>query len=129
MTNIIPKKKTNRIFIVIYDQQEFFGQDRSSPIKAFKTKKIAQLYADSRNFEFQCICLLEQEDYQNYVLNNRHLDYTVSVLDFRDAYGFVKEEILRLEKNKYPTNIWDILEEVKPFKVISIQYLKDLKDL
>jgi hypothetical protein len=129
MKNIIPKKNTNRIYVVLYEQQEFFRHDTRTPVKAFKTKEIAQLYADSRNFEFQSVCILDEEDFENYVLGNQYSDYIVSVADFREVHGFVKDEILRLEKNRYPINLWDILEEVKPFKVISLEYLKDLNNV
>ena len=33
-------------------------------MKAFKTKKIAEIYANTRNFEFQSICMLDEEDYE-----------------------------------------------------------------
>lgn len=126
---ITPTKKTNRIYIVIYDQQEFFGHDSTIPVKAFKTKKNAETYASSRNFEFQSICMLDEEDYESYVLSNQFSDYIVSISDFRDAHAFIKEEILRLEKNKMPIDLWALLEDVKPFKVMPIEYLSDLRNL
>lgn len=126
---IASKKSSGRIYIVIYDQQEFFGHDTNIPVKAFKTKKLAELYASSRNFEFQAICMFDEEDYENYVLSNQYSDYVISVSDFRDANAFLREEVLRLEKNKMPINLWKLLEEIKPFKVIPIEYLNDLKQI
>jgi hypothetical protein len=120
-------KSIRRIYLIIYDQQEFFGYDTNTPVKAFKTKKLAELYASSRNFEFQTLCMLDEEDFESYVLSNTHSDYIISVSDFRDAYSFIKEEILRLEKNKIPTTIWELLENIRPFKVIPIEYALDLK--
>ena len=32
--------------------------------QAFKTKKLAELYASSRNFEFQTLCMLDEEDFE-----------------------------------------------------------------
>jgi len=120
-------KSIRRIYLIIYDQQEFFGYDTNTPVKAFKTKKLAELYASSRNFEFQTLCMLDEEDFESYVLSNTHSDYIISVSDFRDAYSFIKEEILRLEKNKIPTTVWELLEDIRPFKVIPIEYVPDLK--
>lgn len=127
---IKPSTKTiKRIYLIVYDQQEFFGYDPNTPIKAFKTKKAAELYISTRNFEFQTVCMLDEEDYENYVLSNNYSDYIISVSDFRDAYAFVKEEMLRLEKNKMPVNLWFILNNIKPFKIIPIEYVTDSKDL
>ena len=120
-------KSIRRIYLIIYDQQEFFGYDTNTPVKAFKTKKLAELYASSRNFEFQTLCMLDEEDFESYVLSNTHSDYIISVSDFRDAYSFIKEEILRLEKNKIPTTVWELLENIRPFKVIPIEYALELK--
>lgn len=128
LTSSRKNKSIKRIYLIIYDQQEFFGYDTSSPIKAFKTKKAAELYAISRNFEFQTICMFDEEDYESYVLSNSYSDYVVSVSDFREAYGFIKEEVLRLEKNNTPYNIWEILQNVKPFKVIPIEYVTDINN-
>lgn len=111
----------------MYDQQEFFGYDGSMPIKAFKTKKLAELYANTRNFEFQSICMLDEEEYENYVLSNSYSDYVISVSDFRDAHAFIKEEMLRLEKNKMPINMWDLVDSLKPFKIVPIEYITDSK--
>lgn len=122
-------KSIKRIYIVIYDQQEFFGYDTNTPVKAFKTKKAAELYASTRNFEFQSICMLDEEDYESYVLSNQYSDYVVSISDLRDAQAHVKEEILRLEKNKMPINAWEILENILPFKVLPIEYLSDIKNV
>ena len=122
-------KSIKRIYIVIYDQQEFYGYDTNAPIKAFKNKKTAELYADSRNFEFQTICMMDEEDYESYVLYNNYSDYIISVSDFRDASAFIKEEMLRLEKNKMPTNIWQLLQGINPFKVVPIEYVADTKDI
>lgn len=121
------KKSIKRIYLIIYDQQEFFGYDTNTPVKAFKTKKAAELYASSRNFEFQSICMLDEEDYEMYVLGNSYSDYIVSISDLRDAQAHIREEMYRLEKNKTPVNIWDLLEDIKPFKVIPIEYINDNK--
>jgi len=120
-------KSIKRIYLVIYDQQEFYGYDANAPIKAFKIKKNADLYVASRNFEFQTVCMMDDEDYENYVLSNNYSDYIVSVSDFRDAHGYIKEEILRLEKNRIPVNIWEILENIEPFKVLPIEYITETK--
>jgi len=120
-------KSIKRIYLVIYDQQEFYGYDANAPIKAFKIKKNADLYVASRNFEFQTVCMMDDEDYENYVLSNNYSDYIVSVSDFRDAHGYIKEEILRLEKNRIPVNIWEILENIKPFKILPIEYITETK--
>jgi len=122
-------KSIKRIYIVIYDQQEFYGYDTNAPIKAFKNKKTAELYAASRNFEFQTICMMHEEDYESYVLYNNYSDYIISVSDFRDASGFIKEEMIRLEKNKMPVNIWHLLENIAPFKTIPIEYVTEQKDI
>lgn len=122
-------KSIKRIYIVIYDQQEFFGYDTNTPVKAFKTKKAAELYASTRNFEFQSICMLDEEDYESYVLSNQYSDYVISISDLRDAQAHVREEILRLEKNKMPINVWEILENIIPFKVLPIEYLTDIKNV
>lgn len=121
-------KSIKRIYLVMYDQQEFLGHDISIPIKAFKTKKQAEIYANTRNFEFQSVCLLDEEDYENYVLGNNHSDYIISISDFKDAYGYIQEEMLRLQKNKIPTNVWDILSNINPFKIIPIEYMNELKN-
>lgn len=126
---ISPSRNIKRIYLVVYDQQEFYGYDANTPVKAFKAKKIAELYASTRNFEFQTVCMLDEEDFENYVLSNSYLDYVISVSDFRDAYGYVKEEFYRLEKNKITPNLWEILENIKPFKVIPIEYAIDSKEL
>lgn len=126
---ISPSKSIKRIYLIIYDQQEFFGYEVNTPIKAFKTKKAAELYASSRNFEFQTLCLLDEEDYENYVLSNDYSDYIISVSDFRDASSFIREEMLRLQKNKMPINLWKLLNEIKPFKILPIEYVTDPKDL
>lgn len=122
-------KSIKRIYIVIYDQQEFYGYDTNAPIKAFKNKKTAELYAASRNFEFQTICMMDEEDYESYVLYNNYSDYIISVSDFRDANAFIREEMLRLEKNKIPSNMWHLLESINPFKVVPIEYVTDTKDI
>lgn len=122
-------KSIKRIYLIIYDQQEFFGYDTNTPVKSFKSKKMAELYAESRNFEFQSICVLDEEDYENYVLGTFNADYVVSISDFRDAHGFIKEELLRLEKNKTPTNVWELLENIRPFKVLPIEYVTDTKNI
>lgn len=122
-------KSIKRIYIVIYDQQEFYGYDTNAPIKAFKSKKTAELYAASRNFEFQTICMMDEEDYESYVLYNNYSDYIISVSDFRDASAFIKEEMIRLEKNKMPVNIWHLLEGVSPFKIVPIEYVTEQKDI
>jgi hypothetical protein len=121
-------KTIKRVYIVIYDQQEFFGYDTNTPVKAFKSKKMAELYCNSRNFEFQSICMLDEEDYESYVLSNFNSDYIVSISDFRDAHGFVKEESIRIEKNKTPFNLWDILDNIRPFKIIPLEYITDTKN-
>ncbi len=125
---IVPSKSIKRIYIVLYDQQEFLGYDTNTPVKAFKTKKMAELYASSRNFEFQSICMLEEEDYESYVLGNTNSDFVISVSDFRDAQGFVREEILRLERNRLPYSMWTILSDIKPFKVFPLEYITDTKN-
>ena len=125
---ISPNKSLKRIYLVIYDQQEFYGYDANAPVKAFKTKKIAELYASTRNFEFQTVCMLDEEDYENYVLLNNYADYIVSISDLRDASGFVREELHRLDRNKIPINLWEILSNINPFKVVPIEYMIDSKD-
>jgi hypothetical protein len=120
-------RNIKRIYIVLYDQQEFLGYDTTTPIKAFKTKKMAELYANSRNFEFQSVCMLDEEDYENYVLSNTNSDYVVSVSDLRDAHSFVAEEMIRLEKNKMPINVWSIINDIVPFKVVPVEYVTDSK--
>lgn len=127
LTSPRANKSIKRIYLVIYDQQEFYGYDANAPIKAFKIKKNADLYVASRNFEFQTVCMMDDEDYENYVLSNNYSDYIVSVSDFRDAHGYIKEEILRLEKNRIPVNIWEILENIKPFKILPIEYITETK--
>jgi len=97
-------KSIKRIYLVIYDQQEFYGYEK-----------------------FQTVCMMDDEDYENYVLSNNYSDYIVSVSDFRDAHGYIKEEILRLEKNRIPVNIWEILENIKPFKILPIEYITETK--
>lgn len=124
------KSKTlKRIYLVIYDQQEFMGYDTNIPTKAFKSKKSAEIYASSRNFEFQSICLHDEEEYESYVLDNNYSDFIISVSDFRDAYSFIKEEMLRLQKNNRTPDIWEILETIQPFKVMPIEYIADLKHI
>jgi hypothetical protein len=126
-----PKKNKSikRIYIVLYDQEEFLGYERNVPVKAFKTKKSAELYANSRNFEFQSVCMFDEEDYETYVLENQYSDYVVSIGDLRDAQAYVKEEIFRSERNKITPNIWGIIENIKPFKVVPIEYINDIKGL
>jgi hypothetical protein len=121
-------KSIKRIYVVLYDQQEFLGYDTATPIKAFKTKKMADVYANSRNFEFQSVCMLDEEDYENYVLSNTNSDYVISVSDLRDAHSFVAEEMMRLQKNKMPINIWTIISDIIPFKVIPVEYVTDIKN-
>jgi len=116
-----------RIYIVIYDQQEFMGYDTIVPTKAFKSKKSAEIYVASRNFEFQTLCLHDEEEYENYVLDNNYSDFIISMSDFREAYSFIKEEMLRLQKNGRKPDIWEILEKISPFKVIPIEYITELK--
>lgn len=125
---VTSKSRTiKRIYIVIYDQQEFMGQDINVPTKAFKSKKSAEIYAASRNFEFQTICLYDEEEYENYVLDNNYSDFIISMSDFRDAHSFVKEEMLRLQKNGRKPDVWEILEIICPFKVVPIEYVTELK--
>lgn len=126
---ITPNKSIRRIYLVIYDQQEFYGYDANTPVKAFKQKKFAELYANTRNFEFQTVCMLDEEDYENYVLSNNYSDYVISVSDFRDANGFIREELFRSQRNKIPINLWEMLENIKPFKVVPIEYVADSKDI
>jgi hypothetical protein len=126
---VSPNKSLKRIYLVIYDQQEFYGYDANTPVKAFKTKKIAELYASTRNFEFQTVCMLDDEDYENYVLLNSFADYIVSISDLRDASGFVREEVSRMDRNKVPINLWKILSNINPFKVVPIEYIIDSIDL
>ena len=123
-----PKRSIKRIYLIIYDQQEFFGYDTNTAVKAFKTKRAAELYASSRNFEFQTICMMDEEDYEAYVLGNAYSDYIISISDLRDAYSFVTEELARLQKNKLPSNLWEVLDTIKPFKVIPIEYITDTKN-
>jgi hypothetical protein len=125
---ITASKSIKRIYIVLYDQQEFLGYDTNTPVKAFKTKKMAEVYANSRNFEFQSICMLDDEDYENYVLGNTNSDFVISVSDFRDAHGFVREEIIRLERSKLDYSMWTILSDMNPFKVYPIEYITDTKN-
>jgi hypothetical protein len=125
---ITASKSIKRIYIVLYDQQEFLGYDTNTPVKAFKTKKMAEVYANSRNFEFQSICMLDEEDYENYVLGNTNSDFVISVSDFRDAHGFVREEIIRLERSKLDYSMWTILSDMNPFKVYPIEYITDTKN-
>jgi hypothetical protein len=125
---VSPNKSLKRIYLVIYDQQEFYGYDANTPVKAFKTKKIAELYANTRNFEFQTVCMLDDEDYENYVLLNSFADYIVSISDLRDASGFVREEVFRMDRNKVPINLWKILSNINPFKVVPIEYIIDSND-
>jgi|LakMenEpi03Aug12_release.lakeMendotaPanAssembly.Ray.scaffolds.fasta_scaffold609969_2 hypothetical protein len=120
-------KTLKRIYLVIYDQQEFMGYDTNIPTKAFKSKKSAEIYASSRNFEFQSICLHDEEEYESYVLDNNYSDFLISISDFRDAHSFIKEEMLRLEKNGRNVNVWEILETITPFKVMPIEYVNELK--
>lgn len=124
-----PKRSIKRIYLIIYDQQEFFGYDTNTAVKAFKTKRAAELYASSRNFEFQTICMMDEEDYEAYVLGNAYSDYIISISDLRDAYSFVTEELVRLQKNKLPSNLWEVLDTIKPFKVIPIEYITDTKNI
>jgi len=35
--------------------------------------------------------------------------------------------LCRLQKNKIPSNLWEILESMKPFKVLPIEYVSDTK--
>lgn len=126
---ITPNRSIKRIYLVIYDQQEFFSYDSNIPIKAFKTKKCAESYASTRNFEFQSICMLDEEDYENYVLGNNNSDYVISISDLRDAYGYIKEESQRLSKNKQVVDTWKLLDSIKPFKVLPIEYITETKDL
>lgn len=123
------KKTTNsksttikRIYVVIYDQQEFMGYDASTPIKAFKNKKTAEQYVDGRNFEFQTLCLHGEDEYENYVIDNSYSDFVVSMSDLRDAFSYVKEELLRIQRTGSKPSIWDTLDNIKPFKVIPVEY-------
>jgi hypothetical protein len=124
-TVIEKNKSINRIYIILYDHEEFMGYDRNIPIKAFKVKKSAEIYASSRNFEFQTVCMLDEEDYENYVLSNGNSDYVVSISDLRDANAYVREELIRLERNKTPTNIWKLLENINPFKIVPVEYISE----
>ena len=125
---INPTSSIKRIYIVLYDQQEFLGYDTNTPVKAFKTRKMADVYASSRNFEFQSVCMLDEEDFESYVLGNTNSDFVISISDFRDAQSFIREEASRLERNKMPINIWGILNDITPFKVVPLEYITDTKD-
>jgi hypothetical protein len=35
--------------------------------------------------------------------------------------------MLRLQKSKISTTVWELLENIRPFKVIPIEYIPDLK--
>lgn len=72
--------------------------------------------------------MLDDEDYENYVLLNSFADYIVSISDLRDASGFVREEIFRMDRNKVPINLWKILSNINPFKVVPIEYIIDSND-
>lgn len=126
---ISSSKSIKRIYLVIYDQQEFFSYETNTPIKAFKTKKIAEAYVNTRNFEFQSICMLDEESYEHYVLANNHSDYVVSIGDLKDACSFITEEMYRLEKNKSPVNLWKLLDSIRPFKIVPIEYVTETKEI
>ena len=67
--------------------------------------------------------MLDEEDFESYVLSNTHSDYIISVSDFRDAYSFIKEEMLRLEKNKIPTTVLG-----KPDRKLALEIAKGMKN-
>ena len=134
MKKLIPhkvKRKTiKRIYLVIYDQQEYLGfMNTNVPTKAFKSKKHAEVYAASRNFEFQIICLQNNEEiYENYILNNNYSDFFIQMSELRDTYSFIKEEMHRLQIIGKPADIWDILRTIVPFRVMHIEYITELKN-
>ena len=69
--------------------------------------------------------MLDDEDYENYVLLNSFADYIVSISDLRDASGFVREEVFRMDKNKVPINLWKILSNINTVEALkaSVSYL------
>lgn len=128
-SNLNLKRKTNlkRIYVVFYEPQEFLGTDVNVPIKAFKDKKLADIYAKSRNFEFQTVALQSEEEFENYVLSNEFNDYTVTMSDLRIASSFIKEELLRSTSSKgFYNNIWEALTDLEPFRVRNIEFCNDL---
>ena len=121
--NMSSKKSIKRIYIVFYEPQEFLGSaDINIPLKAFKSKKSAELYASTRNFEFQTISLLDEESHEQYVLNNAHNDYTITMGDLRIANTYFKEELFRATKANNIHNIWEVILEIQPFRVRPIEY-------
>jgi len=120
------KRPARKIYIVVYDQQEFLGYNTHVPAVAFSMKRDAELYAASRNFEFQTVCLQSEEEYANYVLENHYADFIISMCDFRDAYIFVREEMARSRKMGLEPCVWTIVSSIMPFKTIPIQHIKSL---
>lgn len=116
------KKSIKRIYIVFYEPQDFLGNDINIPIKAFKNKRAAEIYTATRNFEFQTLCLLDEESHESYVLNNHFNDYTVTMGDLRLAGTFFKEQLHRSTKTNNLEEIWEILLDIQPFKIRPIEY-------
>jgi hypothetical protein len=124
-----PKRSRSlkRIYVVFYEPQDVLGNEVNIPIKAFKSKKTADIYASTRNFEFQTVCITGyEEDYESYVLNNDFNDYAIAMSDLRSAYSFFKEEYYRSTTFKNNEDIWSIIHEIQPFKVRHIEYSNDL---
>lgn len=111
---ISPKRKNNKkIYVIMYEPRDSYMNEDNIPVIAFKTLKQAQLYCNSRNFEFQSIAITGGDDqtYDNYVIENDYRDYIVTVSDLRLAF---------LEARSTIKNGQDIFESIKyilPFRV------------
>ena len=118
----MPPKRINKIiYIVFYLGQDYIGNDVNIPIKAFKNKKTARLYANSRNFEFQTVFPGTDREHEDYVLSNSYNDYTIAMSDLREAKHYVQLQLI----DKKFANYWDALFSIEPFVIRPIEYSTD----
>ena len=122
------KNKTNNVYVVIYEPTHFeFSQGISRTIKVFKNKKDAALYTDTRNFEFQAVCMSETDQYEHYVLTNVYKDQVVTMFDLRSAYAYLCDEFSVYNQKNSSLQPFSILSKINPFKYIRIGYCESLE--
>jgi hypothetical protein len=124
------KNSIKTIYVVHYEPIYYSSLDNniSLTIKAFKNKKDAILYVDSRNFEFQTVCLSDADQYEHYVLTNDYKDHVITIFDLRTASSYIYNELAEYsrdiqEQKDIPQSI---IAQIKPFNYISVQYFENL---
>jgi hypothetical protein len=124
------KNNINNVYAVIYEPTYYeFSQGISQVIKVFKSKKDATLYTDTRNFEFQVICMNivgGGGQYEHYVLTDIHKDYAVTIFDLKSAYSYICDEFYT-HNQKNTAQIFSIISKINPFKYKRVSFCEALE--